>query len=129
MNRLVSSKKQSKQGRLGKIVLCDTQIKWWRTQEYYDSGAWRGTWDLDGGGALMNQSIHTIDLMLHLMGDVSSVSASGDWKPMRESKWRILLLQFLNSNQVPGVIQASTACYSNDGLPASIHICGDQGLS
>ena len=64
-------------GRLGKLVLCDTAIKWWRTQEYYDSGAWRGTWALDGGGALMNQSIHTIDLMLHLMGDVQSVSASG----------------------------------------------------
>ena len=64
-----------------KIVLCDTAIKWWRSQEYYDSGAWRGTWDLDGGGALMNQSIHTIDLMLHLMGDVSAVSAPlVDWK-------------------------------------------------
>ena len=116
------------QGRLGKIVLCDTQIKWWRTQEYYDSGAWRGTWDLDGGGALMNQSIHTIDLMLHLMGDVSSVSASGGLEAhegIEVEDIAVAILEFKSGAR--GVIQASTACYSNDGLPASIHICGDQG--
>ena len=45
--------------RFGTLALCDANIKWYRDQAYYDSGAWRGTWDLDGGGALMNQSIHT----------------------------------------------------------------------
>jgi UDP-N-acetyl-2-amino-2-deoxyglucuronate dehydrogenase len=50
-------------GRLGRLVLCDAYIKWYRTQEYYDRGGWRGTWALDGGGALMNQAIHTIDLL------------------------------------------------------------------
>ena len=115
-------------GRLGKVVLCDTAIKWWRTQEYYDSGAWRGTWDLDGGGALMNQSIHTIDLMLYLMGDVKSVSASGGLETHRGIEVEdvaVAMVEFQSGAR--GVIQASTACYSNTGLPASIHICGDQG--
>jgi predicted dehydrogenase len=116
------------EGRLGKIVLCDTAIKWWRSQEYYDSGAWRGTWDLDGGGALMNQSIHTIDLMLHLMGDVSSVSASGGLEAhqgIEVEDVAVAIIEFKSGAR--GVIQASTAFFSNTGLPASIHICGDQG--
>ena len=114
--------------RLGKIILCDTAIKWWRTQEYYDSGAWRGTWNLDGGGALMNQSIHTIDLMLHLMGDVKSVAASGGLEAhegIEVEDIAVAMVEFKSGAR--GVIQASTACYSNSGLPASIHICGDQG--
>ncbi|MDG1139043.1 MAG: Gfo/Idh/MocA family oxidoreductase [Opitutales bacterium] len=116
------------EGRLGKIVLCDTAIKWWRPQEYYDSGAWRGSWDLDGGGALMNQSIHTIDLMLHLMGDVKSVTASGGLEAhhgIEVEDVAVAIVEFQSGAR--GVIQASTACFSNSGLPASIHICGDQG--
>jgi predicted dehydrogenase len=62
-------------GRFGRLTLGDAIIKWYRTQEYYDSGAWRGTWELDGGGALMNQGIHTIDLLTWLMGPVAEVTA------------------------------------------------------
>ena len=51
-------KKAVDAGRLGRISLADAYIKWYRTQDYYDRGAWRGTWKLDGGGALINQSIH-----------------------------------------------------------------------
>jgi UDP-N-acetyl-2-amino-2-deoxyglucuronate dehydrogenase len=61
-------------GRFGAIVLGDVQIKWYRTQEYYDRGGWRGTWKLDGGGALMNQGIHGIDLLQWLMGGIEEVS-------------------------------------------------------
>ena len=50
------SRRPSTAGRFGRLTLGDTYVKWWRTQEYYDSGGWRGTWDLDGGGALMNQA-------------------------------------------------------------------------
>ena len=50
--------------RFGKLTLGDAIVKWYRSQEYYDSGAWRGTWELDGGGALMNQAIHSVDLLL-----------------------------------------------------------------
>jgi predicted dehydrogenase len=62
-------------GRFGRLVLGDVAIKWYRTQEYYDQGGWRGTWKLDGGGALMNQGIHGIDLLQWLLGGVSSVAA------------------------------------------------------
>ena len=61
------------EGRFGRLTLGDTYVKWWRTQEYYDSGGWRGTWELDGGGALMNQAIHNVDLLHWLMGDVAAV--------------------------------------------------------
>ncbi|MDR3182403.1 MAG: Gfo/Idh/MocA family oxidoreductase [Planctomycetaceae bacterium] len=68
-------KKAVETGRFGTLTLGDAVVKWYRTQQYYDSGAWRGTWELDGGGALMNQAIHTIDLLIWLMGDVAEVSA------------------------------------------------------
>ena len=61
-------------GRFGRIVLADVAIKWWRSQEYYDTGGWKGTWELDGGGALMNQGIHGIDLLQWLVGGVESVT-------------------------------------------------------
>ncbi|MDR2642557.1 MAG: Gfo/Idh/MocA family oxidoreductase [Planctomycetaceae bacterium] len=62
-------------GRFGRLTLCDAIVKWYRTQQYYDSGKWRGTWALDGGGALMNQAIHTIDLLSWLAGGVVEVAA------------------------------------------------------
>ena len=62
-------------GRFGRLTLGDAIVKWYRTQEYYDSGAWRGTWELDGGGALMNQAIHSVDLLTWLMGPVAEVTA------------------------------------------------------
>ncbi len=55
-------------GRFGRLTLADAYVKWYRTQAYYDSGAWRGTWELDGGGALMNQAIHSVDLLTWLAG-------------------------------------------------------------
>lgn len=61
------------EGELGRIVTADMYMKYNRSQEYYDSGAWRGTWKLDGGGALMNQGIHGVDLLQYLAGDVVSV--------------------------------------------------------
>ena len=66
-------------GRFGTITMGDAYVKWYRTQEYYDSGKWRGTWVLDGGGALMNQAIHSVDLLTWLMGPVVEVTAqNGD---------------------------------------------------
>jgi len=60
-------------GRFGKLTLGDTYVKWWRTQQYYDQGGWRGTWALDGGGSYMNQAIHNVDLLYWFMGDVAEV--------------------------------------------------------
>ena len=62
-------------GKIGKVILGDFAVKWYRTQEYYDNGGWRGTWEMDGGGSLMNQAVHTIDLMQWMMGDVESITS------------------------------------------------------
>ena len=62
-------------GRLGDLYYGDFEVKWFRTQEYYDNGGWRGTWEMDGGGSLMNQAVHTVDLMQWIMGDVKSVTS------------------------------------------------------
>lgn len=62
-------------GQLGTMFLGEANMKWFRSQEYYDSGDWRGTYALDGGGALMNQGIHGVDLIYYLMGPVASVMA------------------------------------------------------
>lgn len=63
-------------GKVGKVLFGDFAVKWYRTQEYYDNGGWRGTWEMDGGGSLMNQAVHTVDLMQWLMNsDVESVTS------------------------------------------------------
>ncbi len=63
-------------GKIGKVLFGDFAVKWYRTQEYYDNGGWRGTWEMDGGGSLMNQAVHTVDLMQWLMNsEVESVTS------------------------------------------------------
>ncbi|MEX1351184.1 MAG: Gfo/Idh/MocA family oxidoreductase [Desulfobacterales bacterium] len=115
-------------GRLGKITLADAYIKWYRTQEYYDSGDWRGTWLLDGGGALMNQSIHTIDLLYYLAGEVASVCAYADLaihKDIETEDNAVAIVKFTSG--ALGVIEGSTSCFSPTGHPAEVHICGSEG--
>lgn len=65
-------------GKLGRMVLGDAYLKYYRSQDYYDSGAWRGTWALDGGGALMNQGVHLVDQLQWVMGPVDSLFAFAD---------------------------------------------------
>ena len=62
-------------GRLGRPILATAQVKWYRAPEYYAASRWRGTRALDGGGALMNQGVHTVDLLLWLFGPVARVFA------------------------------------------------------
>lgn len=97
-------------GEIGKIFMADAYIKWYRTQEYYDSAAWRGTFELDGGGVLINQAIHTIDLLLWLAGNVETVSANiGTFthKNIEGEDNAVALLKF--ANEAIGVIEASTS--------------------
>ena len=116
------------EGRFGTLTLCDAYVKWYRTQAYYDSGAWRGTWELDGGGALMNQSIHTIDLLTYIAGDVKRLSASTAClihEGIEVEDTAVAILEFESGAR--GVIQGSTACWSATGHPAEVHICGSHG--
>ena len=121
-------KKAVDDGRFGRLTMCDAYTKWYRDQAYYDSGAWRGTWALDGGGALMNQSIHLIDQLIYLAGDVAAVSASMAClahENIEVEGTAVAILEFKSGAR--GVIQGSTACWSSTGHPAEIQICGDQG--
>lgn len=72
---VVKMKKLIDDGIIGKIFLADAYVKWFRSQEYYDSANWRGTFELDGGGVLINQAIHTIDLLIWIAGDIESLNA------------------------------------------------------
>ena len=71
-------KKAVESGKLGKLVLGDAYIKWYRSQAYYDSAGWRGTWKVEGGGALMTQGIHTVDLLQWIMGPVDTIFSFAD---------------------------------------------------
>ncbi len=71
-------KKAADEGRFGRITFGLAYGPWWRSQEYYDKGGWKGTWKLDGGGAYMNQGIHTVDMLQWLMGPVKRVRAQVD---------------------------------------------------
>jgi predicted dehydrogenase len=112
--------------RFGRLTLGDTYVKWWRTQEYYDSGGWRGTWDLDGGGALMNQAIHNVDLLQWLMGDVESVmafTATLVHERIEVEDTAVAALRFKNG--ALGVIEAATSAYP--GLLKRTEIHGEHG--
>lgn len=114
------------QGRFGQLVLGDAYIKWYRSQEYYDSGDWRGTWALDGGGALMNQGIHQIDLLLWFMGDVKKVRANTATVAHRNIEVEDIATVLLGfENGAHGVIEASTAIWH--GHPARIEVHGTDG--
>ena len=121
-------KKAIDDGRFGRVTLADAYIKWYRDQAYYDNGAWRGTWALDGGGALMNQSIHTIDLLTHLAGDVVSVCAYADTlthERIEVEDIAVAILRFKSG--ALGVVEGSTTCYSTEGISAEIQISGQDG--
>lgn len=128
-NPAVQRLKQAvEQGRFGRLTLCDAYVKWYRTQEYYDSGAWRGTWALDGGGALMNQSIHTIDQLIYLAGDIKRLSASVDClihEGIEVEDTAVAILEFKNGAR--GVIEGATSCWSSTGHPAEVQLCGSEG--
>lgn len=122
-------KRAVEKGRFGTLTLCDAQIKWYRSQAYYDSAKWRGTTALDGGGALMNQGSHTVDLLLYLVGsNVKRVSASIALlahKNIEVEDTAVAILEFENGAR--GTIQAATSCWSSTGNPAEIQLCGSHG--
>ena len=112
-------------GKLGKIYHADFKLPYYRGQDYYDKGAWRGTKELDGGGALMNQGIHGVDVIQYLMGGIKSVYA--DCRTMGRN---IEVEDSVNAlieyeNGAIGVIQATTLAYS--GFGKTIEVTAEKG--
>ena len=108
----------------GRLILGNAHVIWWRSQGYYDADGWRGTWELDGG-VLMNQAIHSIDLLLWFMGPVRSVTAYTVTlaHDMEAEDTAVAALRF--ENGAPGAITATTAAYP--GVTTRIEIFGDRG--
>jgi len=116
------------QGRFGTLTSASAYVKWFRDQAYYDSAAWRGTWALDGGGALMNQAIHTVDALLYLAGPVKSVQANTAClahENIEVEDVAIAALEFKSGAR--GIIEASTCNWSKNGHPARVQLSGTEG--
>jgi len=122
----VKLKRAIEGGRFGRLTLGDAYVKWFRTQAYYDSGAWRGTWALDGGGALMNQAIHSVDLLTWLMGPVVEIQANtATLAHVRIEVEDAVVATLRFANGALGVLEATTAAYP--GYLKRIEIHGSEG--
>lgn len=113
-NRFIDSIIQMKEaidhGDIGRPIMARGTVKWYRSQEYYSESSWRGTYALDGGGAVINQSIHTIDLLQWFMGGIESVSAFKEnltHNSMEAEDNAVSCFRF--SNGALGVFEASTS--------------------
>jgi predicted dehydrogenase len=114
--------------RFGRLTLVSASVPWFRPQSYYDQADWRGTWALDGGGALMNQAIHTVDLVQWLAGPVQEVSATTAClahERIEVEDTAVATLRFASG--ALGVFSASTAMWP--GSPAEILISGTRGTA
>ena len=119
-------KKMIDSGKLGKIILADAYVKWYRHQKYYDSANWRGTWALDGGGALINQGVHTVDVLQWLVGGVKTIfghTLNGAHDRIEVEDVAVGAMTY-NCGAV-GTITASTASW--EGQPVRIDIYGTLG--
>jgi UDP-N-acetyl-2-amino-2-deoxyglucuronate dehydrogenase len=112
-------------GLLGKPLIVDARVKWYRPPDYYSNSNWRGTLALDGGGALINQAIHTVDLLLYLLGDVARVQArtATALHKIEAEDTAIATLEFINGAM--GTLLATTAAYP--GYPRRLEITGTEG--
>ena len=114
-------------GTLGKPLLVDARVKWYRPPEYYANSKWRGMLALDGGGALMNQGVHTVDLLLWLLGDVVRVQArtATALHKIESEDTAVAILEFANG--ALGILHATTAAYP--GYPRRVEITGSEGTA
>ncbi len=121
----VAVKEAVKSGSLGKLTLASADLMYYRDQEYYDSGKWRGTWELDGGGALMNQGVHGVDMLDNITGGIKSVVAvcSTLCRDIDVEDTAAVLVKFKNG--ALGTVKCGTAAYP--GHDTVFTLCGDRG--
>lgn len=114
-----------REGRLGRLSLCSAYVKIYRDQSYYDSAGWRGTWDMDGGGAMMNQGIHTVDMLQWLAGPVTSLYAKAKavLRAIEVEDTVVVMLQF--ESGALGVLEITTTAFNGKGQRLELH--GEKG--
>jgi predicted dehydrogenase len=112
-------------GRIGRPLVASARVKWFRPPEYYSQSHWRGTWAFDGGGALMNQGIHTVDLLQWLLGPVRRLSATTRTAlhKIEVEDTVIALLEFASG--AVATLEATTAAYP--GYKRRVEISGTEG--
>jgi UDP-N-acetyl-2-amino-2-deoxyglucuronate dehydrogenase len=113
-------------GRFGRVTSGIASVAWWRSQQYYDSGQWRGTWELDGGGAVMNQGVHTVDLLVWFLGrpvEVFAHTALLAHDRVEIEDVAVATVRF--ESGALGIIHATTAAYP--GLSVRLQVHGDRG--
>ena len=113
------------EGLLGKTLVGTLSMKFYRSQEYYNQSSWRGTWKMDGGGALMNQGIHGVDLLQYMLGDVKSVFAHTRTmvRDIETEDTAVAILEFENGTLA--TIEGTTSIYP--GFPRLLEINGSKG--
>ena len=121
----VTLKRALDEGALGRPILASARVKWWRPAEYYGQSRWRGTAALDGGGALINQGIHTVDLLLWLLGDVRRVWARSATALHAIQAEDTLVATLELASGALATYEATTAAYP--GYPRRVEITGTEG--
>jgi len=112
-------------GLFGRLTVGNALVRWWRSNEYFAAARWRGTWALDGGGALMNQSIHYIDLLQWCMGPVDQISAYAGTLAHNIETEDVATAALRFRNGALGIIEGTTT--ANPGFAARLDIHGDRG--
>jgi predicted dehydrogenase len=114
------------EGRFGELMLGDALVKWYRASEYYAPGTWRGTLKMDGGGSLINQAIHTVDLLRWIMGPAESafaMKAALRYPHIEAEDTLVGTVKFQNG--ALGVVQATTS--AKPGFKRRLEISGERG--
>ena len=114
-------------GRFGRLTICSAYIKWWRDQNYYSSSPWKGTWKLDGGGALMNQGIHAVDMLQWLAGQPEQVTAFYGTLAHKMEAEDTLVAALKFPSGALGVIEAATSTWPGSDL--RLEIAGEKGFA
>lgn len=114
-------------GELGRLLVVSAQVKWFRPADYYSDSRWRGTWQYDGGGALINQAIHTVDLLLWLLGSVRKASSltATQFHEIEVEDTLVAILEF--GSGALATLEATTCAHP--GFPRRVVISGSKGTA
>jgi predicted dehydrogenase len=126
MEAMICLRRAVKDKRFGRITYAGISVPWWRSQDYYGS-TWRGTWKLDGGGAMMNQSIHTVDMLVALMGEPVEIKSLA-WTLAHSIEAEDTLVAAVRfSDGAMGTIYGTTASWP--GRARRLEITGTRGTA